>query len=260
MIIDIWTLVILCILGFIAGFIDAVAGGGGLIQLPALLSFLPTFPVASAIGINKFAGFLGTTTAAIRYVKMIKINWKFVAPAIVTAFIFSLLGSMMVSYLNAAILKPLVLGLLIIVFAYTIIVKQLGLKEGKTPKPSLLVYLTALTGLLIGFYDGFFGPGTGSFLIMIHIIVFGFDFLHASVYSKIINCVTNFSSLVFFLIKGLIIFQIAVPLAVCNIAGSWIGAKTAIKRGSGFVRFIYLVVVSTLIIKMAYELFLSKYF
>lgn len=258
--IDFWTLVILCTLGFIAGFIDAVAGGGGLIQLPALLSFLPTFPVASAIGINKFAGFLGTTTAAIRYVKMIKINWKFVAPAIVTAFIFSLLGSMMVSYLNAAILKPLVLGLLIIVFVYTIIVKQLGLKEGKPAKPSLIVYFSTITGVIIGFYDGFFGPGTGSFLIMIHIIVFGFDFLHASVYSKIINCVTNFSSLVFFLIKGLIVFQIAVPLAVCNIAGSWIGAKTAIKRGSGFVRKIYLFIVTILILKLGYEIFMSNIF
>ena len=257
---EFWNVVIVCILGFIAGFVDAVAGGGGLIQLPALLSFMPTIPVASAIGINKFAGFLGTTTAAIRYIKLIKINWKFILPGIITAFFFSLFGSMLVAYFDKEILKPLVLILLIIVFVYTIVIKQLGVKEGKSPKYPIILYLSALTGTVTGFYDGFFGPGTGSFLIMINILVFGFNFLHASAYSKIINCVTNFASLIFFLIKGLIIFQVAVPLAICNIAGSWIGAKTAIKRGSHFVRKIYLVIVSILIIKLGYEVIMSNIF
>lgn len=254
---DIWDIILVCILGFLAGFIDAIAGGGGLIQLPALLSFFPSLPVASAIGINKFAGFLGTSTAAIRYIKQTKINWKFILPGIIAAFIFSLLGAMLIAFFDKEIMKPIVLILLVIVFIYTLIVKTLGVSEGKSVKKPELFYYSALTGILIGFYDGFFGPGTGSFLIMIYIIIFGFNFLNASAYSKIINVVTNLSALIFFLIKGLIVFQIAIPMASCNMLGSWIGAKTAIKRGSSFVRQVYIIIVLLLILKMSYEMFLK---
>ncbi len=245
----------LLIFAFIAGFIDAIVGGGGLIQLPAMFNFMPQLPIATALGTNKFAAFAGTMISAYRYIKLAKVKWNVIIPASITALIFSFTGAACISYFNKDLVKPLVLVLLIGVAIYTFLVKNLGLhaQEKYLSKTQLVVY-SLVTGMVIGFYDGFFGPGTGSFLIMVYVTVFGFDFLNASVSAKIINCVTNIAALSFFIWQDKIDYAIAVPVAISNMGGSWIGAKMAIKKGSGFVRSLYLVMVTAMIIKFGYDL------
>lgn len=245
----------LCIFAFLAGFVDSIAGGGGLIQLPAILSFMPTLSIPTAIGINKFSGFIGTSTAAFQYSKNIKINWKIILPAIVSALIFSLLGAMFVVYFNKEILKPFVFGMLILVFVYTIISKNFGRKAKNIPKFPKILWISWFTGMGMGFYDGFFGPATGSFLILIFVSVFGFDFMQSAAYSKIINAFTNLSALIFFIFSGTIIYKIAVPMAIFNMGGSYFGSKMAIEKGNNFIRTFYISVVSILILKFGYEIF-----
>jgi uncharacterized membrane protein YfcA len=248
-------LITVCIFAFAAGFVDSIAGGGGLIQLPAILSFMPSLSIPTAIGINKFSGFIGTSTAAVQYSKKIKINWKILIPAIVSALIFSLLGAMLVVYFNKVTLKPFVFGMLILVFLYTIISKHFGIKDGKTPKSPRILWFSWFTGMGMGFYDGFFGPATGSFLILIFVSVFGFDFIHSAAYAKIINAFTNLSALIYFVITGTIIYKIAVPMAAFNMAGSYFGSKMAISKGNNFVRTFYISIVTILILKFGYEIF-----
>lgn len=202
---------------------------------------------------------MGTIIATWRYLKLYPVLWLQVIPAVISAAIFSFAGAMMVSYFNKELIKPLILILLLLVFIYTLWVKNLGLEQKKKSHSiKRSRSLAFIWGAVIGFYDGFFGPGTGSFLIMIYIVVFGFDFLNASVSAKIINCTTNFFALIFFLVKGQIVFQIAIPVGIANMSGAWIGAKMAIQKGSSFIRVLYLIIVSALIIKFAYDLFLSK--
>lgn len=248
-------IVFLTIFAFIAGFIDSVVGGGGLIQMPAFFIFFPQLPVATVYGSNKFAAFAGTYVAAFRYVKNTRIPWDAVMPALVTAFIFSILGASVVSLINKEVIKPIVLCLLIAVAIYTFTKKELGRHHvPKLDKNKTLIY-SLLTGAALGFYDGFFGPGTGSFLIMIFISVFGFNFLIGSASAKLVNCATNISALAFFIYMGQVRYDIAIPIALSNMAGSWIGARMALKKGSGFVRILFLVIVTGMIIKFGYDIF-----
>ncbi|MFD2246288.1 sulfite exporter TauE/SafE family protein [Pontibacter ruber] len=246
-------IVYLCLFAFLAGFIDSVVGGGGLIQLPALLVFLPGVPLPTAFGTGKFAGIAGTTAAMVKYVRSVKINYLAILPAAAAAFVFSFLGARALSHIDASLLKPLILVLLILVAIYTFIRKDFGslhaprLTENKERMYGLLV------GTAIGFYDGFFGPGTGSFLIFIFIGVFGFNFLAASAAAKVVNVATNLSALLYFIWKGHVIYEVAIPMAICSIIGSQLGTRTALKRGTGFVRVLFLVVVTGIIIKFAYD-------
>ncbi|CAN5120228.1 TSUP family transporter [soil metagenome] len=245
----------LLIAAFTAGFVDAIVGGGGLIQLPAMFLAFPSLPTAVVFGSNKFASFSGTSVATIRFLGSRPVKWQAVLPAIITALIFSTIGAHLVSLFDKNILKPFILVLLILVAFYTFFKKDFGLieKSGVDGKKKILVSL--LVGSLIGLYDGFFGPGTGSFLILIYISVFGFDFLDSSISAKLINCATNLAALTYFIYTGNIRFDIAVPVALCNVAGSLLGVKMALLKGSGFIRVFYLVVVSGLILKFAWDIF-----
>lgn len=247
------SLVLICAFAFIAGFIDSIVGGGGLIQLPALFIFYPNLPVATLYGSNKFVAFSGTSVAAYRYVKKTRIPWEAVLPALVTATVFSLMGARIVSILNKETIKPLVLILLILVAIYTFFKKDFGLNHvPKLTKNKTIIY-SLITGAVIGFYDGFFGPGTGSFLIVIFISVFGFSFLISSVAAKLVNCATNLAALAYFIYNGNIRYDIALPMAICNMAGSWLGAKIALEKGSAFIRILFLVIVTGMIIKFGYD-------
>lgn len=251
-------ILLLTIFAFMAGFIDSVVGGGGLIQLPAFFIFFPGLPVSTIYGTNKFAAFSGTSVAAFRYVKNTRIPWNAVLPALITAFIFSILGASIVNMLNKEVIKPIVFGLLIAVAIYTFAKKEFGLHHvPKLDKNKTLMY-SLLTGAALGFYDGFFGPGTGSFLIVIFISVFGFNFLIGSASAKLVNCATNISALAFFIYTGHIRYDIAIPIAISNMAGSWIGARLALKKGSGFVRVLFLVIVTGMILKFGYDIFFSQ--
>jgi uncharacterized protein len=243
-------LVLLCFASFLAGFIDAVVGGGGLIQIPALLLLLPGVPVPMLLGTNKLASFSGTSIAVYRYTRHVKIDWQMVAPTALAAFVFAFFGSRVVSLLNPALLRPLVLVLLVVVAIYVFFVRDLGLVHRPKHAPDKARWLGILFGSALGFYDGFFGPGTGSFLIFIFVGVFGFDFLSASASAKAINWSTNLASVIYFAASGNILYGTGVAMAVCNVAGAAIGARLAIAKGSRFVRIFFLIVVCALIAKL----------
>jgi uncharacterized membrane protein YfcA len=241
----------LCAFSLLAGFIDSVVGGGGLIQIPAMLILLPGLPVATILGTNKFASCAGTTIAVQRYARHVAFDWSTVLPAALAAFVFSFLGSRTVALLNTALMRPVVLVLLILVAIYVFFVKDLGLIHQPKHAPAKAQGLGVLIGAGLGFYDGFFGPGTGSFLIFLFVGVFGFDFLSASASAKVINLATNIASVIYFGWTGHIIYAYAIPMALCSILGAALGTRLAIAKGSRFVRVFFLVIVCALIAKLA---------
>jgi len=248
-------LILLCGFAFLAGFVDAIAGGGGLIQLPACLILFPAAPLVAMIGTNKMASFFGTTAAAGRFARSVKLDWHVIGPAAATAFVFSMLGSRTVSLLNPAVLKPVVLVLLIVAAVYVYVVKDIGLEHRPLHTRVRGRWLGMLVGAVLGFYDGFFGPGTGSFLILIFASFFGFEFLVASGSAKVVNCMTNLASLIYFVAVGQVLYKLAIPMAVCNVLGSMVGTHLAILKGSRFVRVVFLVIVVGLIGKLGRDMF-----
>ncbi len=248
----------LCFFAFFAGFIDAVVGGGGLIQLPALFVFLPPSLAASVplvLGTNKLSSLFGTSVALVQYSRRVAIPWRSILPAGLAAFAFSAIGVRVVQLINSDFLRPLVLAILVIVAAYTYVQKGFG--HLHTPKfmANHERFLAVIVGVAIGFYDGFFGPGTGSFLIFIFIGLFGFDFLTASASAKAINFATNLAAVLAFAAHGSILYDYALPMGLCNVAGALIGARLAILKGNRFVRGLFLVVVTIMITRFAYEQF-----
>ena len=248
-------LILLCGFSFLAGFVDAIAGGGGLIQLPACLILFPAAPLVAVIGTNKMASFFGTSAAVGRFARSVRLDWHVIGPAAGTAFVFSMLGSRTVSVLNPNVLRPVVLGLLIVAAIYVYVVKDIGLEHRPLHTRVRGRWLGVLVGAVIGFYDGFFGPGTGSFLILIFASLFGFEFLVASGSAKIVNCATNLAAVIYFVATGKVIYRLAIPMAVCNVAGSMVGSHLAILKGSRFVRVVFLVIVAALILKLGRDMF-----
>jgi uncharacterized membrane protein YfcA len=244
-------ILLLCTSSLLAGFIDAVVGGGGLIQIPAMLILMPGAPVATILGTNKFASCAGTTIAVQRYARHVTLDWSTVLPAAITAFLFSFLGSRTVALLNPALMRPVVLVLLVLVAIYVFFVKDLGLVHRPRHAPEKAAWIGMLIGAGLGFYDGFFGPGTGSFLIFLFVGVFGFDFLAASASAKVINLATNMASVIYFGWTGHIIYAYAIPMAICSVLGAALGTRLAIAKGSRFVRIFFLVIVTALIAKLA---------
>lgn len=249
-----YSLIFLCGFSFLAGFVDAIAGGGGLIQLPACLILYPTVPLVAIIGTNKMASFFGTSFAAGQFARRVSLDWHVIGPAAVTAFAFSMLGSKTVSILSPSILRPVVLVLLIIAALYVYIVKDIGLEHRPRHGRVRSQWLGLLVGALLGFYDGFFGPGTGSFLILIFASLFGYEFLVASGSAKVINWATNLASVIYFVATGKILYALALPMAASNIAGAIAGTHLAILKGSRFVRVVFLVIVVALIAKLGHDM------
>jgi uncharacterized protein len=240
----------------VAGFIDSIAGGGGLIQLPALLLYLP-YPFSSSIatvfGTNKLAAIFGTGMAMIQYSRHITINWAMILPAGIAAFVFSFLGARVVSLINSESLRPVILILMVVVAVYTFLRKDFGSLHAPHLKPSHERALAIVVGTVIGFYDGFFGPGTGSFLVFAFIGLFGFNFLNASASAKVINFATNLSAIAYFAVTDHILYSYALPMGACNLLGSILGTRLAILKGNQFVRGFFLVMVSVMIARFGYE-------
>lgn len=247
-------LLLLCCFSMLAGFVDAAVGGGGLVQLPAALILLPGVPVPTVLGTNKFAAIFGTSFALQRYAGHVKIDWSTVAPTALVAFVFSFIGSRAVTLLDPRILRPLVLVLLVVVALYVLLAKNLGLVHQPKHAPHKARLLGLLVGSVLGFYDGFFGPGMGSFLIFAFVGIFGFDFLSASASAKAVNWATNLASLLYFTTHGNVLYRVGGAMAVCNIIGAVIGARLAIAKGSRFVRILFLVIVAGLIAKLTQTL------
>lgn len=240
---------------FLAGLVDAVVGGGGLVLIPALFTALPQAAATTIFGTNKCAAIFGTASAALRYARRIPIAWRAVLPTAAAAFVFSFFGAMSVAHLPKDWLRPLVLLLLIAVAAYTFIRKDFGGIDQNRRHGRADMLWALLLGSVIGFYDGFFGPGAGSFLIFLFIRFFGMDFLRASGAAKIVNVGTNGAALLFFGATGQVLWAMAALLAVCNIAGALFGTRLALRHGSGFVRWVFLAVATALIAKFGYDTF-----
>ena len=250
---EIQTIVFSCLAAFLAGFIDSIVGGGGLVQVPALFILFPSYSVPQIIGTNRFSSFMGTAVAGYQYSKKVKIPWKTVLFAGIGAGIMSYLGALVSSLMSERILKPTILILMAVIAIYSYQKKDLGQEEKHRFEISKIPLYGLLIGMTTGFYNGFVGPGTGSLLVFGFVSIIGYSFLSASAISKVVNVIADMSSLIFFIGKGFVMFQIAIPMMICNIIGSYIGSKLAILKGNAFVRNIFLVVVFGLIIRFGYD-------
>ena len=240
---------------FFAGFIDSIAGGGGLIQLPALLIGLPKSETAEVLGTNKLSAVFGTTTAAALYRKQIKPDPKILLAMGLPAFLGSAGGAVLASKIPTSSMRPMVLVLLIIVAVYTWFKPDLGKFENLRHLPKRRVQIAALAGVVIGFYDGIFGPGTGSFLMLILVASLGYAFITASAIAKVVNVATNVGAIMVFGVNGAVLWQIGIILGIANISGAVIGARLAIKGGSTLVRKVFLIVTVALIVKVGIATF-----
>lgn len=245
----------LLVAALLAGFVDAAVGGGGLIQIPALFTVLPRELPATLFGTNKLSSVFGTALAATRYARSVTMPWATTLPAALAAFAAAYLGAMAVAWLPREALRPLLLVLLVAAAVYTFVRKDFGALHRPMHAGARERILAVLLGLVIGFYDGFFGPGTGSFLIFLFIRYFGFDFLHASAASKVVNVATNLAALAFFVPHGHLLPVVALLMAGCNMLGALLGTRLALRHGSPFVRKVFLVVVSLLIVRFAWDTF-----
>jgi uncharacterized membrane protein YfcA len=247
--------IIVCIASFAAGFIDAIVGGGGLIQTPVLLMCFPNLPVASLLGTTKIPSFSGTAVSLYQYSKHVTINNKLIFWIALVAFAASMFGSMLVSSISNEVLKPVILIVLVLVAIYTFTKNDFGQQEAKSiPHPTAL-FRGISSGLLIGFYDGFIGPGTGSFLVLVFVGLLGNDFLHASAHAKMVNLATNIASILYFSFTSHVIYELAIPMAIFNMMGGFAGSRLALLKGNKFIRIFFLLIVIGTIIRFSVDLF-----
>lgn len=242
-----------CSAALVAGCVDAMVGGGGLIQLPALLFLMPRTPVI-ALGTNKVASFVGTSTAATRYVRRTRVEWREAAPMAAVALAGSLTGAHVASLMPATLLDSIVLLAMVAIAIYLWRNKTLGVIEELRFDGVTRVVVMCSGGLVIGFWDGMAGPGTGSLLMFFLVSAVGFEFVRASAVSKVVNCATNLGALVVFAPGGEVAWGLAAAMAVCNLSGALIGTALATTRGSTFIRKVFFGVVSLLIISVLSKL------
>jgi uncharacterized membrane protein YfcA len=252
---DASAVVLLCFAALAAGALDAVVGGGGLIQLPALLLVLPSYPVVSLLGTNKLSSVFGTGSAAITYSRRIDMHRRTAVEMCVAAFLGAGVGAFFATVVGSAVLRPVVLVALTAVWVYTLRRPDLGETETLRLTARHQTAVAIGGGAAIGLYDGFVGPGTGSFLVFLLVGAVGLSFLHASATAKAANTVTNLAALLLFALGGHVLWALGLAMAACNLAGSQIGSRLAISRGSRWIRQVFLIVVAALILRLAYDVF-----
>ena len=244
---------LLCAFAFLAGFIDSIVGGGGLVQIPAFFVLYPHLSVSNIISTNRLASAAGTSVAAWNYARSVQIPWRIVGISGLSAALCSYAGATIQSMLPAAVLKPLILILIIAIAIYTYRKKDLGHEEHFRIPEARIPWWAAGIGAALGFYNGVVGPGTGSLLVFGFVSLIGYNFLTSSAIAKIVNVSADVSSLVFFLIHKYILFHLALPMLVCNVAGSYTGSRMAVLRGNAFIRVVFLVVVAGIILRFAWD-------
>jgi hypothetical protein len=248
-------IVIICIVSFFAGFIDSIAGGGGLIQTPAILLLFPQFPVATLLGTTKIPSLSGTMFSAYLYSKKVEVNFRIFTILIPAAFAGAFLGSWVITLIEDDFIKPAILVILTLVAIYTFLNKSLGETTYRKTEIRKQMIIGSLFGFVIGFYDGMIGPGTGSFFILAFIVFLGFDFLTAAANAKMLNVATNIASIALFASTGNILYRLAIPMAICNVCGAFLGTKLALLKGNKFIRAFFLIVVVATIMRFAIEIF-----
>lgn len=240
----------LALAGFAAGYVDAVVGGGGLIQLPALLLGLPGASPVEVLGTNKLASICGTTVSSATYYRRVRPDPRTFLPLMALAFVGSAGGALVATQIPKSAFDPIVLVALIVVGAYVLLKPKLG--EATALRWSGHRHLAAamVTGLAIGFYDGALGPGTGSFFVFTLVGLLGYSFLEASAKARLANWTTNLAALVVFVPAGAVLWKVGLVMGAANLLGGYLGARTAIARGSGFVRVFFVLVVSAFIVRI----------
>lgn len=252
--IDIWLIILATLGSFFAGFIDAVVGGGGLIQVPLLFILFPTMPHTNIIATNRASSIAGTIVAARQYLKIIKINFRYVIIAGVLSGAASFLGTFVMKSIPTETFKTVLFFIIAVLAIYTIVKKQMGLVD-TSDKVKHQALFFALIGITIGLYNGIIGPGTGTLLVFALVQFIGLNFLKGSAYAKIINAIADGSSLIAFLFQGAIIFSLALPMLLANMAGAYLGSKVAIQNGNKFIRVFFVIVMLLLLGRLAYDLY-----
>ena len=240
----------------LAGLVDSIVGGGGLILLPALFATFPQAPPATLFGTNKSASIWGTAFATVQYSRRVQLPWRALLPAAAAGLLGSLAGAWAVTQVDPALFRKALPLLLTALLAYTLARKDLGREHAPRYAGRAQALMASAIGLVVGFYDGFFGPGTGSFLVFAWVRLLGYDFLNASASAKLINTATNFSALMLFTWQGHVWWHLALAMALANVVGSLIGTRLALRHGAGFVRRVFIFVVLALIVKTAWDTWL----
>ncbi|GAB3775913.1 TSUP family transporter [Ramlibacter monticola] len=249
-------LLLVSLASVLAGFIDAVVGGGGLILVPALFAVFPGVHPATLFGTNKSASIWGTGIAAVQYSRRVQADVHSLLPAAGAGFCGGFAGAWAVTVVPPDFLRKLLPLILLGVLLYTLVRKDLGREHLPRLTGRAQTLAACAIGLALGFYDGFFGPGTGSFFVFLFVRVLGYDFLNASAAAKLLNTATNLAALILFALKGHVWWNYALALAAANIIGSLLGTHLALKHGASFVRIMFILVVSALILKTGYDAFL----
>jgi uncharacterized membrane protein YfcA len=247
-------LLLLGLAGLAAGFVDAVVGGGGLIQLPALLLGLPSAPPATILGTNKLSSICGTTVSSGTYYRRVRPDPRTFGPLMACAFVGSLGGAFVGSHISAAAFDPLVLVVLIVVGGYVLFRPALGETTALRFRGKRHLGAAMVTGLVIGFYDGALGPGTGSFFVITLVGLLGYGFLEASAKARLANWATNLAALCVFVPQGAVLWKVGFVMGACNLVGGYLGARTAVAKGTRFVRIFFMVVVAGFIVRIGGEL------
>jgi hypothetical protein len=246
-------LLIVSLASLLAGLVDAIVGGGGLILVPALFATFPTAAPVTLLGTNKSASVWGTAFSTLQYSRKVQMQWHALLPAAMAGIIGSWSGAWAVQLIDPSIFRKALPFLLLLLLGYTLAKKEMGRQHTPRFNGRQASWVAACIGLVIGFYDGFFGPGTGSFLVFAFVRIMGYDFLNASASAKLVNTATNFSALMLFAIQGQVWWHLALAMALANIVGSLIGTRLALKHGAGFVRIVFIGVVGALILKTSYD-------
>ena len=245
--------VLLIVAACAAGWVDAVVGGGGLLQIPALLLAAPHVPVATALGTNKLAGLAGTTVAAVTFARRTPLQPRVVLPAAGLACLAAAGGALCASYVPASALRPVVLVLLVLVALFVALRPDLGsLHRPERATRGRRLAAIGVAAPVIGFYDGVLGPGTGTFLIISLVTLIGLDFVSSSATAKVVNAGTNLGALAVFASQGHVLWLLGAAMALANVGGAVVGARTALRQGAGFVRVVLLVVVAALVLRLGY--------
>jgi uncharacterized membrane protein YfcA len=256
--IELTTLILIVVAGFAAGWVDAVVGGGGLIQLPALL-LLPGITPVQALATNKMGSIFGTSTSAVTFYARVKPDLWTAVPMALIALGGSFGGAILAASLPASVFKPIIVAALVAVALFTALKPNVGDITMLRHNGHRHYVVACLIGGAIGFYDGLIGPGTGSFLVIALVSAMGYAFLEASAKAKIVNMATNAGALLFFLPHGSLLWGVGLVLGVANMAGGYLGARAAVKQGSGFIRVVFLLVVSALILKLGYDVWQDNF-